>query len=207
MRKFDMGARRLSARAVRSYAAAAVPKMFATRAATESGGTEILLYDEIGWYGITAKAFVSALATIGDGPLTVRICSPGGDAFEGMAIYNALRYRAQPVSIVIDGIAASAASIVAMAGSISMREQSELMIHNCWGFCVGNRHDMLETAAIQERLDGQMAQIYAEKSGASAAVMAAAMDAETYYTIRPRQPFGCCLMPRRRVRSPRGFGA
>jgi ATP-dependent Clp protease protease subunit len=74
------------------------------------------LYSEIGPWGVTAKDFVRVLAQAGDGPITLRINSPGGDVFDGYAIYNALKARKAPVNVVIDGLAASAASFIAMAG-------------------------------------------------------------------------------------------
>lgn len=166
---------------------------FELRAAADGEPTEILLYDEIGYWGVTAKDFVLALAAAGPGPITLRINSPGGDTFDGLAIYNALRARTSPVTVVVDGIAASAASFIAMAAQkIEMPEQAMLMIHNCWGLCIGNRNDMLDMAAVQEKIDGMMAQIYAGKSGKSAAEMSAAMDAETYYTSTEAKAIGLC---------------
>src|ERR1700680_4555886 len=125
MRRYESREARFSARVLSSYVAAALPETLAVRAAATDAPAEILLYDEIGFWGITAKDFVLALAQVGDGALTVRINSPGGDVFDGLAIYNALRARKTPVNIVIDGLAASAASFIAMAGTtVSMNEAS-----------------------------------------------------------------------------------
>jgi ATP-dependent Clp endopeptidase proteolytic subunit ClpP len=181
---------RFSSRVLLSFMAAA-SEGFEVRAAGDV--TEILLYDEIGYWGVTAKEFVLALAAAGPGPIRLRINSPGGDTFDGLAIYNALRARTAPVTVVVDGIAASAASFIAMAGQrVEMPEQAMLMIHNCWGICIGNRNDMLDMAAIQEKIDGQMAQIYAGKCGKPVAEMTAAMDAESYYTSAEAQALGLC---------------
>jgi ATP-dependent Clp endopeptidase proteolytic subunit ClpP len=183
---------RFSNRVLLNYAATALPETLAIRAAA-NGVTEILLYDEIGWFGISAKDFVLALVAAGDGPIHVRINSPGGDVFEGMAIYNALKARSAPVTVTVDGIAASAASFIAMAGStLSMCETSLLMVHNAWGFVIGNRHDMLETAAIMEKIDGQLAAIYAAKCGQSAGEMSTMMDAETWFTADEAKAAGMC---------------
>lgn len=184
---------KMSARALRAWGAIGVPGAFAIRAAAGDQAPEILLYQEIGDWGVSAQDFVLALATIGDGPLVVRINSPGGDVFQGMAIYNALVARTDPVTINIDGLAASAASLVAMAGStINMAEASQMMIHNCWGFCVGDRNDMQRTAAIQAKIDGQMATIYGRKMGQSADAVAALLDAETWYTADEAKAAGLC---------------
>ncbi len=185
MQRLDAREARFSPRTLRSYAATGLPQLFALRAAASAAdaATEILLYDEIGYWGITAKEFVLALARVGDGPVSVRINSPGGDTFEGMAIYNALKARTAPVTVTVDGLAASAASLIAMAATdLRMAEASLMMIHNCWGFCVGNRNDMLEMAAVQEKIDGVMAAIYAGRSGKSTDEIAALMDAETWFT-------------------------
>jgi ATP-dependent Clp protease protease subunit len=115
---------------------------------------------------VTDKDFALALAQAGSGPIKLRINSPGGDVFHGYAIYNMIVAHPADVHVVIDGLAASAASFIAMAGTtISMAETSMLMIHNAWGIVVGDRNDMLETAAVMEKIDGQLAAIYASKCG------------------------------------------
>ncbi len=115
--------------------------------------------------------------------MRVRINSPGGSVFDGMAIYNLLLAHQGNVDCVVDGIAASAASFVAMAGkSLTMQDTSMLMIHNAWTVAVGNRHDMAEVAGVMAKLDGQMAAIYSRKTGSSVEDVAALMDAETWLT-------------------------
>jgi ATP-dependent protease ClpP protease subunit len=97
---------------------------------------------------ITAKGVAAQLRAIGDRPVEVQINSPGGDMFEGFAIYNVLREHPQAITVKIMGMAASAASIIAMAGdTIEIGAASFIMIHNCEVVAVGNRHDMAETAA------------------------------------------------------------
>jgi ATP-dependent Clp protease, protease subunit len=193
MRRFESRDARFSARTLLTYASASLPETLAVVAATTDAPAEILLYDEIGYWGTNASDFAQALSQAGDGPLTLRINSPGGDVFDGYAIYNMLRARTAPVSVVIDGLAASAASFIAMAGkTITMGEPSMLMIHNSWGLCIGDRNDMLDTAAIQEKIDGQIAAIYATKCGKPVADMAAAMDSETWYTSTEAKVAGLC---------------
>lgn len=155
-------------------------------AALEPGDNIVTMFDIIGedfWTGggVTAKKVAAQLRAIGDRPVEVQINSPGGDMFEGIAIYNVLREHPQAVTVKVMGMAASAASIIAMAGdTIEIGAASFLMIHNCWVLAIGNRHDMRETADFLEPFDGAMVDVYAQRSGQKAAEIAKWMDAETY---------------------------
>lgn len=146
----------------------------------------ITMFDVIGedyWTGggITAKSVAAQLRAIGDQPVEVQINSPGGDMFEGIAIYNVLREHSQAITVKIMGMAASAASIVAMAGdTIEIGAASFIMIHNCWVIAIGNRHDMAETATWLEPFDQAMVDVYAARTGSDAKDVAGWMDAETY---------------------------
>lgn len=146
----------------------------------------ITMFDMIGYDpwsggGITAKGVASQLRAIGDRPVEVQINSPGGDMFEGIAIYNVLREHSQPISVKIMGMAASAASIIAMAGdTIEIGAASFIMIHNCWVVAIGNRHDMKETADWLAPFDQAMVDVYAARTGSDAKEVAQWMDAETY---------------------------
>lgn len=154
--------------------------------ALETGDNVITMFDMIGedfWSGggITAKGVAAQLRAIGDRPVEVQINSPGGDMFEGIAIYNVLREHQQPVTVKIMGMAASAASIIAMAGdTIEIGAASFIMIHNCWVMAVGNRHDMADVASWLEPFDRAMADVYAARTGGKASDIAKWMDAETY---------------------------
>ncbi|WP_419900782.1 head maturation protease, ClpP-related [Roseomonas sp. USHLN139] len=175
-------ATRFSAKVLEAYARHTLPEGLTVRASTDAAPAEILLYDEIGFWGVTAKDFALALTDAGAGPLRVRINSPGGDVFDGLAIHNALKARGN-VEVVVDGLAASAASFIAMAGSkITMASNAFLMIHNAWGVVAGNRHDLAETEKVLAKIDGQLAGIYAARSGKPVEEMAAAMDGETWFT-------------------------
>ncbi|MFP7572292.1 head maturation protease, ClpP-related [Marivita sp. S2033] len=158
-------------------------------AATASGNSTITMLDIIGedgmGGGVSAKRIAAALRTIGNRDVTVQINSPGGDMFEGIAIYNLLRAHPAAVSIEVLGIAASAASIIAMAGdNIRMARSSFLMLHNAWGVVIGNRHDMAEAATLFERFDGALADIYAARSGMARSEVATLLDAETFLTAQ-----------------------
>jgi ATP-dependent protease ClpP protease subunit len=145
-------------------------------------GAEVSIYDEIGAYGVTAKGFLDALgAQPAEAPLTVRLNSPGGSVFDAVAIHNALRRHAGPVSVWIDGIAASAASYVAMAGDeLVMPENAFLMIHDPSGLVSGTAVEMRAMAEALDRIKGSLAAGYAAKSGRTEDEIAALMTRETW---------------------------
>lgn len=153
--------------------------------ALERGDNVITMFDVIGedWWtggGVTAKKVASQLRAI-EGPVEVQINSPGGDMFEGIAIYNVLREHPHAVTVKVMGMAASAASIIAMAGdTVEIGAASFLMIHNCWVGAMGNRHDMREVADFLEPFDAAMVDVYAARSGQVATDIAKWMDAETF---------------------------
>ena len=157
-------------------------------AALQSDGTlELLVYEEIGenyWTGggVTAKTVKQQIDQAGPFTrLSVRINSPGGDAFEGVAIHNLLRAQKKPVDTVVDGIAASAASIIAMAGdTITMGNNAMLMIHNAWCSCTGYADDMRKTADTLDKVSASVAQTYIDRSGLSAADVKELMDSESW---------------------------
>lgn len=168
----------------------------------EKGDNIITLFDVIGedfWSdGITAKSVTRQLRAIGDRPVEVQINSPGGDMFEGIAIYNVLREHPQEVTIKVMGMAASAASIIAMAGDrVEIGAASFLMIHNCWVLAIGNRHDMAEVSEWLAPFDRAMAEVYAARSGRSVDECAAWMDAETYMSgsVALERGFADALLP------------
>lgn len=146
----------------------------------------ISIYDVIGedfWTGggFTAKRMAAALRSVGKKPVTVKINSPGGDMFEGIAIYNLLREHPAAVSIDVMGWAASAASIVAMAGDeIRMGLGTFMMVHNAWGIVIGNRHDMREAAGLFDGFDAAIADIYEARASIDRKAIEKLMDAETF---------------------------
>lgn len=158
-------------------------------ARVEDDENSISVFDVIGedpWSGegVTAKRIGAALRAIGRGDVVVNVNSPGGDMFEGLAIYNMLRAHPGEVTVRVMGLAASAASIIAMAGDrVEMGLGSFLMIHNSWGMVVGNQDAMREAAATFAEFDAAMADIYAARTGRKTDEIAAMMRAETW--IRP----------------------
>ncbi|GBQ96471.1 peptidase S14 ClpP [Acetobacter nitrogenifigens DSM 23921 = NBRC 105050] len=192
MKRYDSPAARFSNRALMTHAQAGLPQTLGLKPrASADGVAEILLYDEIGFWGVTAKDFVQMLAQAGDGDLVVRINSPGGDVFDGLAIFAALQAHSGAVSVVVDGLAASIASVIALSAStVTMAENAFLMIHNAWGAVVGNRNDMSETAAILAKVDGQLASLYAQKTGQTPDAMSQLMNAETWFTAQEARDIG-----------------
>jgi len=154
-------------------------------AASEDDAT-ISIYDVIGedfWTGggFTAKRMSAALRAIGPKPVFVNINSPGGDMFEGIAIYNLLREHPAKVTVKIVGWAASAASVIAMAGDeIMMCLGTFMMVHNAWGVVIGNRHDMRAAADLFDGFDAALADIYEARTGLGRADIEKLMDAETF---------------------------
>lgn len=146
----------------------------------------ISIYDVIGedfWTGegVTVKRIDAALRKIGNRDVVVNINSPGGDVFEGIAIYNRLREHPAQVHVRVMGLAASAASIIAMAGDrIEIGEAAFLMIHNAWVMAIGNRNDMREVAEFLEPFDAALRDVYVQRTGGEADEIAAMMDAETW---------------------------
>ncbi|WP_406627698.1 head maturation protease, ClpP-related [Pectobacterium carotovorum] len=153
--------------------------------AAASSDNSISVFDVIGrdyWdEGVTAKRIAGALRSMNGADVTVNINSPGGDMFEGLAIYNLLREYEGKVTVKVLGIAASAASVIAMAGDeIQIGRGAFLMIHNCWIVAMGNRHDFAELADYLKPFDSAMADIYAARSGLDTDTISKLMDAESY---------------------------
>lgn len=141
--------------------------------------TNIDLYGEIGFFGVNASDFRQVLKNAGD--INLRINSPGGDVFDGIAIYNDLLDHKGKVIVTVSGLAASAASIVAMAGDeIRIAESAFVMIHNAWGMVVGNRHDMRDMAEVLDGIDKALARIYANRTSVGIRTITQMMDDETW---------------------------
>ncbi len=145
-------------------------------------GAELSIYDEIGAYGVSAKAFIAELGALEAGTdLDLRLNSPGGSVFDAVAIYNALKRHDGTVTVTIDGIAASAASYVAMAGdAVVMPENAFLMIHDPSGLVMGTAGDMRAMAEALDKIAASLVRGYAAKSGKPDDEIAALMAKETW---------------------------
>jgi HK97 family phage major capsid protein len=146
-----------------------------------AGPAQILLYDLIGMWGVSAKDFIRDLGAV-NGPVDVHIASDGGDVFEAYAIYNALVAR-PGVETFVDSIAASSASLIAMAGQKRWAAKtSQLMLHDAWAGIDGNADDLQHMVDRLHMVSGQIAQVYADTAGGTADHWRGVMKAETWFT-------------------------
>lgn len=145
--------------------------------------TEILIYGEIGG-DVVASSVVSELKGIEDDEVTLRINSPGGDVYEGLTIMNALRSHPATVTAVVEGLAASAASFIAVGGAdrVVMRPTAELMIHEAMSFTGGNAAEMSRVVDDLDRISANLSTVYAERSGGDPAEWRERMRAETWFS-------------------------
>lgn len=158
------------------------------RAVTAAAEPELLIYDYIddwgGEWGVSAADVMAALDAIGDVPaLTVRLNSPGGSYFEGVAIYNALARHPATVTVHVDALAASAASVIAMAGDrVVMGQGSQIMIHEAATIALGRADDMRACAVMLDQTNDDIAGFYAARTGGDVAMWREAVRQETWYT-------------------------
>lgn len=154
---------------------------FRLRAARKTA--ELLIYAEIGAWGINSKDLLAQLTALGDAALTVRINSPGGDVFDALAIYNALIRHPARVTVHIDALCASAATLVALAADeVRMADNAQFMVHEPWTVAMGNNAELLKQADLLDSVAEQIVTIYARKTGADPADIRDWMRAETWYT-------------------------
>lgn len=157
---------------------------YSMKAAEKTG--EIYIYDEIGagfFGGVSAKQFVEDLNALGKlDAIDMYINSPGGDVFDGVAIFNALKRNQADIAVHIDGLAASIASVIAMAGdSITIAENGMVMIHDPWTFALGNAAEMRKQADVLDQVSGTLVNTYVARTGLDADEVKALMGAETWF--------------------------
>ncbi|MBE2898090.1 ATP-dependent Clp protease proteolytic subunit [Pasteurellaceae bacterium 20609_3] len=154
--------------------------------AKANASAEITLYDEIGDWGVTAKEFRDDLKALGEVQnIDLHIHSPGGDVFDGMAIYNLLKNHSAKKTVYIDGLAASMASVIAMAGdTVIMPENTMMMIHKPWGIQGGDANDLRKYADLLDTVENTLTTAYVSKTGKSAEELAEMLSAETWLTAR-----------------------
>lgn len=152
--------------------------------ATSGSRASIYLYDEIGFWGVSAGDFVAELLKLDVDNIDLHINSPGGEVFDGVAIYEALRQHRASVTTYVDSLAASAASFIAMAGDqVIMSEHAEMMIHDAMSLEIGNAADLRKKADLLDKVSDKIANIYAEKAS-TAEKWRAAMRTETWYDAK-----------------------
>lgn len=157
---------------------------YSIKASAAGGAADIHIYDEIGYWGITAKKFVSDLKAISDATsINLHINSPGGDVFDGIAIYNALKGLGIPITAYVDGLAASMASVIAMVGNpVIMPANAMMMIHKPWGASSGDANAMRDYADLLDKVESVLIPAYVEKTGKTPEAVAAMLEDETWLT-------------------------
>ena len=145
----------------------------------------VRIYDTIGFWGTSAADFAEQLAELDVDVIDLRLNSGGGSVFDGVAIHNTLLTHRARVDVTVDGIAASIASVIAMAGdTVTMGQGTRLMIHNPMGLAVGQAADMRKLANLLDELGKDIAGFYAARGGKDVAHWLALMDAETWYSAQ-----------------------
>ncbi|WP_095143466.1 ClpP-like prohead protease/major capsid protein fusion protein [Pseudomonas sp. Irchel s3b6] len=150
--------------------------------AAARGVVDMHLHGEIGAWGITARQFAQDLKALGDvSQINLHVHSPGGDVFEGIAIYNILKHHPARVDGFVDGLAASMGSVVLMAcNSISIPENAVIMVHKPWGIQGGDAHEMRRYADLLDKVEGSLVSAYVAKTGKTAEEIHAILEAETW---------------------------
>ena len=152
---------------------------------------DVYLFNDIGTFGITAQNFIDEIKEYEDTELNIHINSLGGEVFEGMAIYSIIQRRKAKTTVYIEGIAASIASVIALAADeVIMSENSLLMIHNAWGGTQGEAKDMRKQAEILEKITNEIAEVYVKKTKIPYNEIVEMMDEETWLTAQEAVALG-----------------
>lgn len=164
-----------------------IPKSFAVEVNSENDETVITIYGDIGeswWFDATSAGDIDrALKEVKTSKITVRLNSPGGDAFDGITIYNRLKDHNAKVKIIVDGWACSAASIIAMAADeLIMNTGSMMMVHEAWTIAMGSKSDMQKTVDMMTKLDESLLDIYMTKATVTREEMKQFVENETWFT-------------------------
>ncbi len=145
------------------------------------GPSEVFVYDEIGGYGVSVGDFLADVRKV-DGPLNLHLNSPGGDVFDGVAVYSALKRRTGETTVIVDGLAASIASVIALgADKVVMAPKAKMMIHDGWTAAAGNAQDFRKLIDLLDDTSDTIASVYADKAGGTVDFWRERMRAETWY--------------------------
>ena len=157
----------------------------------KSKTADVFIYSEVGGFDINAQSFINELQEIKDKEIHVHINSLGGSVFDGLAIYNALKNHAKKVTTKVEGVCASIASVIAMAGDkIEMAENSLLMIHNPFAMSGGDANELRKTANILDKIRNEIAEIYASKSKHDVNHYIGLMDVESWFNSKESLELG-----------------
>lgn len=147
-----------------------------------TGPSEVFIYDEIGGFGVSVGDFLAEVRKV-EGPLNLHLNSPGGDVFDGMAVYSALKRRTEPTTVVVDGLAASIASVIALgADKVVMAPKAKMMIHDGWTAAAGNASDFTKLVALLDDTSNNIASVYNDKAGGGVEFWRDRMRSETWYS-------------------------
>lgn len=161
------------------------------RVDNQADSATIFLYGIIDeYFGVSAEQLAKELEALKGKAVTLRINSPGGDVFDGRAMYAAIKQHGN-VTAQIDGLAASAATYVAMAAkTVTIVDGGFMMIHNAWTLAFGNKNDLTELAALLDKFDESIINDYSKRTGKDHAELAAMMDAETWLNANEAKDMG-----------------
>ena len=153
---------------------------------------ELYIFDDIDdWYGVSAQSVVDQIRNLDASEINVRLNSRGGMVFEGIAIYNALRLHKANIHVTIEGLAASIASVIAMAGdTVTIAENAMIMIHNPYGWAQGDAEAMRKTAEVMDKIADSIAVSYTARTGKTIEDMKALMESETWFTAQEALAIG-----------------
>lgn len=160
-----------------------IKSWFSIEAKDDSTEADVIIYDEIGIWGITAKDFINEVKDLDVDTINLRLNTPGGSVFDGTAIFNILKDHSARVVAHVDGLAASIGSFIAMAADeVRMAKNAYMMIHNTWGLAVGDSDAMEKMASLLTKMNDTIAATYADKAGAAVEHIKELMSAETWFT-------------------------
>lgn len=146
---------------------------------------DVYIYDEIGAYGISAKEFIAELAQYKGQPLNIHINSGGGSVFDGQSMATAIKNHGAPVTTIIEGVAASMATIIALSGdAVYMTNNSLFMIHNPMLDSYGDKNELKKAISLLEKVETNMVNAYSSKTKLSKKEIASMMNEETWFTAK-----------------------
>lgn len=182
--------------------------------ADELDSTDIYVYESIGgWFGMWADDFIRDLKGVSTSKINLRLNSPGGSVFDGIAIANALRAHPANVTVYVDSLAASIASVIALAGDrVVMMPQSQFMVHNASGAAYGDSAEMAKMAELLDKQSLNIAQAYAQHTGRPVAEWQEYMAAETWFTAEEAVEVGLAdevipMRPAKEEQAPAAFAS
>lgn len=159
------------------------------KAATDEA--TVYIYDEIGWFGVSAEQFIKDLNDITAKTVHIRFNTPGGSVFDGTAVFNAIKQHKSKTVSHIDGLAASISSVIALASNeVRMAENAFMMIHEPWSIVIGDAETMREEADLLDKVGKTIAKTYTDKTGKKEDEIKALMSAETWMTAEEALEMG-----------------